>query len=93
MSVRPATAAEKRHMGRVSALPCACCGQSAPSAVHHIRSGQGMAQRAAHWLTIPLCQSCHQGPNGIHGDRSLLRVMKMDEIELLANTIRQLVGV
>ena len=83
------TKAEKRHLDRVAALPCALCGDT-PVSVHHIRSGQGMAQRASHWLTIPLCPSCHQGPHGIHGDRAMLRIAKATELDLLADTIRRL---
>jgi len=49
-----------------------------------------MAQRSSHWLTVPLCPSCHRGTNGIHGDRSLLKVRKMEELDLLAETLRRL---
>jgi hypothetical protein len=55
--------------------------------LHHIREGQGAGQRASHWLVIPVCPECHQGPNGIHGDRSLLRIAKVSEVDLLARTI------
>lgn len=89
---RQATSAEKKHMGKVSALSCACCGQPGPSTVHHVREGQGMAQRAANWLTIPLCPSCHQGPQGLHGDKTLMRVYKVDELGMLATTISKLVA-
>jgi hypothetical protein len=85
-----ATAAEKRYMGRVAELPCAVCGAPGPSAVHHIREGQGGAQRAPHWLTVPLCPHCHQGPQGIHGDRSAWRLRKLSELDALADTIRRL---
>lgn len=49
-----------------------------------------MAQRASDWLAIPLCQDCHRGPRGIHGDRSALRQIKCDEPALLADVIEQL---
>lgn len=87
---RPATAAEKRHLGRVAELPCAVCGAAPPSMVHHLREGQGMAQRAAHWLTVPLCHPCHQGPSGIHGDKAAWRLRKITELDALAHTIRRL---
>lgn len=89
---RQATASEKKYMGSVSALSCACCGAPPPSMVHHIREDRGMAQRAAHWLTIPLCHSCHQGPQGMHGDKSLLRIYGVDEMSMLAETIRRMVN-
>ena len=81
------TAAEKRHMDRVAQLPCMVCG-SAPVEIHHIREGQGMSQRASNWLTVPLCPSCHRGPNGIHGDKSMMRIHKLEELDLLALTIK-----
>lgn len=51
-----------------------------------------MSQRANNFLTIPLCPDCHTGPNGIHGNKSLLRIQKLDELELLAKTLEQLFG-
>ena len=85
------TKAEKRHLDRVAALPCCLCGES-PVQVHHVREGQGFAQRASNWLAVPLCQSCHTGPQGLHGDKTMLRVMRMDEMDMLADTIKQLLG-
>lgn len=79
----------KNHLGRIAQLPCACCGAHGVH-VHHIREGQGMAQRASDFLTIPLCPDCHQGPQGVHGDRSLMRVYKLSELDMLANTIMRL---
>ena len=83
------TAAEKRHMDRVAQLPCAVCGADGVH-IHHLREGQGMSQRASNWLVIPLCPPCHTGPNGIHGNKSLMRIQKLDELDLLAMTIERL---
>lgn len=80
----------QRHMGRVASLPCAVCGHCAPSVVHHIREGQGMAQRASDWLTVPLCPEHHTGKTGIHGDRSAWRLRKLSELDALADTYRKL---
>jgi hypothetical protein len=39
---------------------CACCTllgvgeEDTPVEIHHVREGQGMAQRAQHWLAVPL---------------------------------------
>lgn len=41
-------------------------------------------------MTIPLCPPCHTGPNGIHGNKSLMRIQKLDELDLLARTIEAL---
>lgn len=80
----------ERHKARVASLPCSVCGAPGPSNVHHIRAGQGMGQRADHFLTIPLCYEHHQGKTGIHGDRSAWRLRKMSELDALADTIRRL---
>ena len=81
--------ADKIHMGRVAELACACCGDS-PVQVHHIREGQGMAQRASNYLTVPLCPDCHTGPYGVHGDKSRMRARKQSELDWLAETIERL---
>lgn len=79
----------KQHMAKIAQLPCACCGETGVH-VHHIREGQGMSQRASDFLTIPLCPDCHQGPQGVHGDRALMRIYKLSELDMLANTIMRL---
>lgn len=84
-----ATRPEIRHMGRVADLPCVLCGQHGVQ-VHHIREGQGMAQRASNWLVVPLCPSCHTGPLGVHGDKTMMRINKMTELDMLAKTIEAL---
>lgn len=86
---------EKRHLNTLASMPCVLCealGQTTYGVqVHHIRSGQGMGQRSPHWLAIPLCPDCHTGPTGLHGDRSLMRIAKAEELDLLAMTIEALV--
>lgn len=85
--------AEKRHMGRVAQLPCCLCGQR-PVQVHHLREGgaAGAGQRARDFLTIPLCQPCHTGPMGVHGDKTMLHANKETEHSLLAGTLERLYG-
>lgn len=101
MPKRRATKREQAHLQRIRALPCVLCdmlgqAQQFPTSVHHIRTGQGMSERASHYLTIPLCNDpqrrggCHQGDEGVHGDRTLLRIAKLDELDLLAATIERL---
>lgn len=91
-----ATELEREHMGRVKRLGCVLCAelglaQEGVTDVHHLRDGQGGAQRAPHWLVAALCHDrCHQGPRGIHGDRSLLRQAKCTELDLLAWTLEAL---
>lgn len=85
-------AAAMAYMGRVKALPCFVCGAPGPSHAHHIRTGQGGAQRASDYLTIPLCWEHHQGKTGIHGDRSAWLLRKVNELDGVADTIRRLVA-
>ena len=60
--------------------------------VHHIREGQGMAQRASDYLTIPLCDRHHSNasPDGIHGQRKAWKLAQVDEIDGLADTLENL---
>lgn len=87
---------QRKHLDRVAALGCILCAhlgqeQTSKTDVHHIRTGAGMAERQSDWLTVPLCHhGCHQGPCGVHGDRTLLRIAKMDELDLLALTYEAL---
>lgn len=85
------SAAGKRHMGRVAALPCVLCGAQ-PVEVHHIREGQGAAQRAQDVLTVPLCPEHHRGASGIHGlgRKGFYTRWKRDELDLLAATLERL---
>jgi hypothetical protein len=78
------TPAERAHLEAVKRLPCSLCDAPAPSAVHHIKQGQ-------HFTVVALCDDCHQGSfNGLHGQRRMWTVMKMDEIDALAVTIARL---
>ena len=90
MPKKPPTVAESRHLERVKELPCGLTGVPGPSYAHHIRTGQGMSQRAGHYLAIPLSYDAHQGGNGIHGDRSLWKVYKKTELDVLDETIAKL---
>ena len=88
------TKAQKQHLSRVADLGCILCDlmghPGTPAQVHHIREGQGMAQRAQHWLTVPLCEPHHLGRHGVHGDKQALKAAKVDELDLLAMTLEKL---
>lgn len=73
-------------MERVKLLPCSVCDAAGPSDAHHIKQGQ-------HFSCVALCKDCHQGSfNGIHGQRRMWTVMKMDEIDALAITVQRLLS-
>lgn len=75
---------ERRHIERVAALPCSVCDQAGPSEVHEIKQG-------AWWVSCALCPDCHRGSvNGLHGQRRMWSVRKMDEIDALGVTIERL---
>lgn len=80
-------------MGRVAQLPCATCG-TRPVQVHHIREGDaaGAGQRANDWFTAPLCEACHTGPLGVHGDKSMLKLRNVSEHDLVGETLEKLYG-
>ena len=91
------SAAGARHMARVAALGCCVCRNlgypDSPAQVHHIREGQGAGQRAADFLTIPLCPQHHlQGGEGIafHAGQRQFEALYGSELDLLAQTIREL---
>ena len=80
-------------MGRVAELGCILCREvygvkDMPAEVHHVFDTAARSD----WLTIPLCPSCHRGPNGFHGlgQRAFERRYKTSEAKLLAKTIEAL---
>lgn len=83
------------YLSEIRSMRCALCSilgveQTSRTDAHHPRFAAGMSQRASDFLAIPLChETCHQGPNGIHGDRALLKIAKVEEPELLAWTIQR----
>lgn len=77
---------ERKYLSRLKELPCSVCGQEGPSDAHHIR-------QRSQYLCVPLCKDCHQGYlNGIHGQKRMWDVMRMDELDALNKTIRRILG-
>ena len=94
---RTATAAERRHLDRVAALPCCLCkfliGASTPAVVHHVRARHGWG-RSSHMDTIPLCPPHHTGqPGGVHDMgrdefEQLYGISEAGLLELVKNELR-----
>jgi hypothetical protein len=90
------TVSEKRHMNSVAGIGCILCRHldfgTTPPELHHVRSGQGMAQRSSNFLVVPLCPEHHRGASGLHGlgTRGFYSRYRLDELDLLAMTIEQL---
>ena len=51
--------AEKEHLSKVASVGCIVCrmqgNEESPAEIHHVRTGQGMGQRASNYEVIPLC--------------------------------------
>lgn len=78
------TKAEREHVARVKAMPCAVCSEPGPSEAHEIEQGLW-------WLSVPLCPSCHRSEfNGLHGQKRMWAVMKQTELTALNQTLAQL---
>lgn len=80
------TVAEKHHIERIKEMDCVVCDASGPSECHEIKQGQ--------WFTsLPLCPSCHRdGFMGLHGQKRMWAIKKMDEIDGLAIAIERLMA-
>ena len=78
------TAKERKHLSRVKELPCSVCDAPPPSQAHHIKQHR-------QYLCIALCKDCHQGSrNGIHGEKFMWKIKKMDELDALNVTLKRL---
>lgn len=89
--------AEQAHLDAVARLGCSLChviglGHS-EAEIHHLREGQGGAQRAGNYLVIPLCPTHHRHSiEGIHGQRRAFKLASEDEISLLSWTLEKILG-
>ena len=79
------TAGERAHLEAVKSVACVVCDAPPPSAAHHVNQGD-------HYTTVALCWECHQGKQGWHGDKTLWRIRKMDELDALEITLRRVYG-
>jgi len=69
--------AERQHIQAVKELPCIVCDAPPPTECHELDQGQ--------WFTsLSLCADCHRGSfNGIHGQKRIWSVKKLDELSAL----------
>lgn len=81
---RSMNAAERAHVDRVRALPCSVCDKAGPSEAHEPVQGLW-------FIAIALCADCHRGAvNGLHGQKVMWRIHKLDEWGALNITNRRL---
>ena len=83
------------YLGKVKQLDCVLCSllgqaQTSVTEAHHIRTGHGLGDRASDYLAIALCVDCHRGTHGFHGTKAMMKIAKLSEMDLLAETIRVL---
>lgn len=89
------TKSEKRWLDDVSSLGCIACRNAGLGAslaeIHHVRSGSGMAQRAAHTQVLPLCPRHHRAcyPTGFHAAPKSWQAEHGSEETLLAQVARE----
>lgn len=77
---------ERAHLAAVRELPCSVCDQVGPSEAHHIEQRQ-------QYTAVALCESCHRGPlMGLHGQRRMWAIKKMNELDALNVTVQRLMG-
>lgn len=78
------TSKEREHLGRVKELACSVCDAPGPSEAHHFKQHR-------QYTCIALCPDCHRGGfNGLHGQRRMWAVKRMDEADALNVTIQRL---
>lgn len=75
------TMQEAAHVSKLAELPCVICGDT-PVEIHEFEQGQ--------WFTaVPLCVPCHRGSDGWHGTRLRWKLRKMDMLDAINETLRQ----
>lgn len=84
---------DRQWLAYVHDLPCVLCqrlgmAQTEVTQAHHPREAAGAGQRSPDHLAVALCAQCHMGPTGVHGDKTLLRLAKVEIWALVADTIR-----
>ncbi|HDO1314677.1 Ref family recombination enhancement nuclease [Aeromonas veronii] len=90
------TKADKRWLDDVSSLCCVACRNAgmgpSPAEIHHVRSGSGMAQRAAHTQVLPLCPRHHRAcyPTGFHAAPKSWQAEHGSEETLLIQVAREI---
>ncbi|WP_421174128.1 Ref family recombination enhancement nuclease [Aeromonas enteropelogenes] len=87
--------ADKQWLDDVSSLCCIACRNaglgSSLAEIHHVRSGQGMAQRAEHTAVLPLCPRHHRAcySTGFHAAPRSWQAEHGTEAELLEQVARE----
>jgi hypothetical protein len=84
---------EAAYLAKVVRVGCVVCRAKfdmwTEPEIHHPRTDEGGAQRAQHWLAIPLCKEHHRGDTGFHGlgQGDFYLRYRLSEWDMLALTI------
>jgi hypothetical protein len=76
---------ERQYLEMVKSLPCSCCDAPGPNQAHHVKQHR-------QYVCVALCPDCHTGTNGLHGNKSYMRIKKLDELDLINITVKRLFG-
>ena len=84
------TSGERTHLEMVKSQSCVVCDAPAPSLAHHVNQGD-------HFTTVAVCELCHVGKGGIHGDQSRWRLRyriggAAAELRAINDTLRRVYG-
>lgn len=99
MATKHRTKSDNEWMGLITGLGCIAClvqgTPDTPAEVHHIRAGQGKAQRSDHKKSLGLCPPHHRGTDhprtpSIHMARRAFIEKFGTEQELYERTLQEL---
>lgn len=75
----------RSHLQKIKEMNCGVCDAPGPSEAHHI-------VQHLQYLCVPLCPECHRGSIlGWHGQKRAWLIRKVDEMDVLNETVRKLV--
>jgi hypothetical protein len=79
---------EREYVDNLKRMACGVC--NLPSTEDHRSEAHELEQGL--WFTaVPLCSDCHRGSfNGIHGQKRMWAIQKLDELKVLNETIRRI---
>jgi hypothetical protein len=82
---------ESSHLVAVKSVACVTCDSPPPNIAHHVVQGD-------HYTTIALCEPCHVGKHGIHGDQTMLRLRfriggTAGELRAINETLRRVAAI
>jgi hypothetical protein len=89
------TKADKQWLDDIASLGCVACRNAGygatPAEIHHVRTGSGMAQRAAHNRVLPLYPQHHRAcyPTGFHAAPKSWQAEHGSEEDLLEQVARE----